>query len=400
MNDSKSRPDLPYELVPHERRARIESFFRILCIVVSGLSVLLLVFLLGAILWEGLPGISLTFLRNLSSSNPEKCGIFGALVGSAIVCGTCAAMTLPLGVAAAVFLEEYKPRLKAFRALHSALGILISNLAGVPSIVYGLLGLSAFVHVFGWFGSIKDPAIEIGASYYYQYESLQEGRMLLIPVDGLKSPKPELVDGMRAYTSSLNPIELNVIERGSSRPTDKSELRRTIYANAAASPTKRTSWYYFQLPFGYTVLAGAMTLMLVVLPVVIISSQEAIRAVPPSLREAALGLGCTRWQVVWNTTLPSALPGIMTGAILAMSRALGEAAPIVLVSGAGFLSMIPSGLMSPYTVMPLQIYHWADHHDAAFFDLAASGIIVLLAVLLVFNIAAVIVRQYAQKQLN
>ncbi|MCA9104444.1 MAG: phosphate ABC transporter permease PstA [Planctomycetales bacterium] len=400
MNDFNPTPFEEYELVSHARRARFEKWFRALCIMVSGLSVLLLVLLLGAIAFEGGPYLTSNFLTNLSSSNPEKCGIFGALIGSMLVCVTCAIFTMPIGVAAAIFLEEYKPRSKTLRFLHSSLELLISNLAGVPSVVYGLLGLSAFVHMFGVFGTIQKPSFEMGARYYYQYESLQEGRMLLVPVAGVDSERPELVDDMTVYTSGLNPIQLRLFDRGEKLPSEPEELRRSLYRNSPASPTKRTSWYFVQFPFGYTVIAGALTLMLVVLPVVIISSQESLRAVPPSLREGAFGLGCTRWQVVWNTTLPSALPGIMTGAILSMSRAIGEAAPIVLVSGVGFLSVVPSSLMSAYTVMPLQIYHWSDHHEPAFFDLAAAGIMVLLAVLFVFNLAAVLVRQFAQRQLH
>ncbi|MDP7378821.1 MAG: ABC transporter permease subunit, partial [Pirellulaceae bacterium] len=164
--------------------------------------------------------------------------------------------------------------------------------------------------------------------------------------------------------------------------------------------TKEKSWYYMQLPLGYSVLAGSLTLMLVVLPVVIISSQEALRAVPSSLRDGGLGMGCTPWQVVWNITLPSATPGIMTGSILAMSRAMGEAAPILLVSSALYVSNVPSSLMSRYTIMPLQIYQWADDHNRDFYSLAATGIIVLLVVLLIFNSIAVFVRQRSQKKIR
>lgn len=400
VNQSSTGQPLPYAIVPHRRRARIEAAFKGLCISISAFSVLLLFVLLAAIAYEGLPRLTPQFFMNSPESDPEKCGIWIPLVGSTLVCFVCALLTLPLGVGAAVFLEVYKPRIRWLRSLHSGLGILISNLAGVPSIVYGLLGLSAFVHVFGWFGTIDEPRVEVGADYYFQFESLQEDRFVLVPVSGSDAPSPELVDGMQAYTTSLKPFDLRVIEPGDSRPSEAAELRRSVESGESGSIIPKGKWYHFRLPFGETVIAGALTLMLVVLPMVIISSQEAIRAVPPSLREGALGLGCTQWQVVWNTTLPSALPGIMTGAILAMSRAIGEAAPIIMVSGALKISETPSGLMSPYTVMPLQIYYWADQPNPAFFELAATGILVLLSVLFVFNLAAVIVRQYAQRQLQ
>ncbi len=146
-------------------------------------------------------------------------------------------------------------------------------------------------------------------------------------------------------------------------------------------------------------MAGALTLMLVILPIVIISAQEALRAVPGSLREAALSLGATRWQVVRRVTLPAAMPGILTGAILAMSRAIGEAAPILMIAGIVFISNPPGNLMDDFTAMPLQVYNWAQRPQQDFHDLAASGIIVLLAVLLCFNTAAALVRQKLRRPL-
>ncbi|MBL8747325.1 MAG: ABC transporter permease subunit [Phycisphaerae bacterium] len=160
---------------------------------------------------------------------------------------------------------------------------------------------------------------------------------------------------------------------------------------------REDSFFYLRIPLGGSVLAGALTLMLVILPVVIISSQEALRAVPRSLREGAFAAGATRWQVVSRMVLPSAIPGIMTGVILAMSRAIGEAAPLLVVGGFLFITFTPVNVMSDFAAMPLQIYQWASRPQPEFYSVAASGIIVLLTVLLAFNAAAILIRQKFQK---
>ena len=180
-------------------------------------------------------------------------------------------------------------------------------------------------------------------------------------------------------------------------PSDSNLRAVTLRTDAEAGRISRKAWYYLQLPFGRGVLAGALTLMLVVLPIVIVSSQESLRAVPDSLREAALGLGATRWQVVWNVTLPASIPGIMTGSILATSRAIGEAAPILIIAGIVYIASAPGHLMDDYSVMPLQIYNWAQRPQKDFHGLAATGIIVLLVILLTFNAVAVFIRQRLQK---
>ena len=164
--------------------------------------------------------------------------------------------------------------------------------------------------------------------------------------------------------------------------------------------SREDSWWSVSLPFGSSVLAGGLTLMLVILPVVIISSQEALRAVPSSLRQGALALGSTRWQMVREMTLPAAIPGIMTGAILAMSRAIGEAAPLLVLGGFLLVFAVPENLMSDFTVLPLQIYNWAGRPQTSFHALAAGAIIVQLVVLLVFNGIAVFIRQKLQKNLS
>ena len=140
--------------------------------------------------------------------------------------------------------------------------------------------------------------------------------------------------------------------------------------------------------------------MLVILPVIIISTQEALRAVPATLRAGALGLGATPWQVVWNVTLPSAIPGIMTGAILAMSRAIGETAPILIIAGIVYIRSAPQHLMNDYTVMPLQIYNWIQRPQDEFHEIAAGGIVILLAILLTFNAVAILIRHRMQNKLR
>jgi phosphate transport system permease protein len=206
-------------------------------------------------------------------------------------------MAFPIGTAAAIYLEEYGPKNRLTRLLQ----LNISNLAGVPSIVYGLLGLGIFA---GWFG------------------------------------------------------------------------------------------------FGRTLITGAMTMALLILPIIIIASQEALRAVPPSLREAAYGLGATKWEVIWHHVLPSALPGILTGTILAVSRAIGETAPLMVAGASGFLLFRPDSLDSNYTVLPMQIYNWTARPQQEFRDLAAAGIIVLLVVLLVMNSLAIVIRQRFTRKLR
>ena len=198
----------------------------------------------------------------------------------------------------------------------------------------------------------------------------------------------------------------NVLANVVSDDADTSRSARgTVFASDAAEPLKgerieRRSWYYFQLPFGKGVFAGGLTLMLVILPVVIIASVEALRAVPNSLRQASLAMGATQWQTVRQVTLPASIPMIMTGSILAMSRAIGEAAPILVLGVALFITRTPENLMDQFTILPMQIYNWAGRPGDSFQQLAASGIIILLVVLLTFNAAAILIRHRLQKTLK
>ncbi len=259
------------------------------------------ILVLGALIWDitsaGARWLSLDLLTNTSSRRAENAGLRPALLGTLWVIGLTALFAFPVGIGAAVYLEEYAPDNRWTRLLKTN----ISNLAGVPSVVYGLLGLGVFVSLFA---------------------------------------------------------------------------------------------------FGRTIVSGALTMALLILPVIIIASQEAIRAVPPSLRQAAFALGATRWQVARDHVIPTAMPGILTGIILSISRAIGETAPLLVVGAAAYVTFNPTGFTSRYTVLPMQIYEWARRPQQEFQDLAAAAIIILLVLLLVLNAAAIYLRQRFSKRVN
>ena len=355
--------------------------------------------MLGAILAWGLPALDWNFVKSPPSASPEKAGIRPALFGSMWVCGVCALFALPIGVATAIFLEEYKPHTKALQMFHGFVQLNISNLAGVPSVVYGIVGLTAFGAMFGVFGTVNDPAFEIGANYFDQY--ISEGdRILLVPVDATNSPTATPVAGMIATNAAKDRIEVNVIGPKDRLPKNKTLRGVTLRSDAEPGRISRKFWYYFRLPLDRGVLTGGLTLMLVILPIIIIASQESIRAVPDSLREGSLGMGATRWQTVRNVVLPSSIPGIMTGSILAISRAIGEAAPVLIICGIVYIRQNPGNLLDDFAVMPLQIFNWARQPGDEFKMVAAKGIIVLLFVLLSFNAVAVLLRNRSQKTLS
>jgi len=270
--------------------------FQALGIIVTLAALLALATLIYDVAHDGLGRISWQFLTSYPSRRPESAGILGPLVGSLFVIGLTAAIAVPAGVAAAIYLEEYARRTFVSRVIE----INIANLAGVPSIIYGLLGLGLFVRAMG---------------------------------------------------------------------------------------------------MGRSVLAGAATLALLVLPMVIISTREALRAVPPSLREGSYALGATRWQTMWHQVLPAALPGILTGLILALSRAMGETAPLITIGALTYVGFVPDGIWSPFTVLPIQIFNWVSRPQAAFAVNAAAGILVLLVLLLALNAVAIILRDRYQKRL-
>ena len=260
------------------------------CIALGMLAVLLIY-----LLQQGVTGIDWSFLTSFASRHPDKAGIKAAMLGSIYVVLVAGVVSFTLGVATALFLEEYATRSKFAKIAE----INIANLAGVPSIVYGILGLQIFVH---------------------------------------------------------------------------------------------------SMHLGSSVLAGGFTLALLVLPIVIVAASEAVRAVPPSLREGSYALGATRWQVIWHMVIPQAFPGILTGVILAVSRAIGETAPLIAMGALAFVPFTPDSPLSRFTVLPIQIFNWTSRPQEGFRETAAAGIIVLLVILLVMNAGAVILRNRFQNK--
>ena len=389
------------------RRVRIDRGFYLMCMAITMIAVIALLVLLGSILINGIPGLSWSFVTNFTSRDPGKAGILAPLAGSIWISAICAIVALPVGVATALYLEEFAAR----NRFTNLLRLNISNLAGVPSIVYGILGLTLFVRMFGLAGTTQDPAVEIGGETYAMYYDVT-GEPLRVPVES-RSVTPTLENGTIAYmqrildgpdgelifTDEWEPIPLTIVADGQDAPM-VSGVIPAVDAGLPVDYEVDKPWYYVQFPFGQTVLAGGLTLMLVVLPIVIISSQEAIRSVPGSLRAGSFAMGATRLQTVSRVTLPASIPMIMTGAILAMSRAIGEAAPILVLGVALFITDVPQTLMDPFTVLPMQIYNWSARFQPEFRALAASGIIVLLFVLLAFNAIAITIRQKFSRPLQ
>jgi phosphate transport system permease protein len=267
---------------------------------VAGLLMMLLALAaLAALLYDiahdGLGRLSWQFITSYPSRNAEDAGILAALVGSIYVVGLTAAIAVPLGVGAAIHLEEYGARGR----LSGLIEVNIANLAGVPSIIYGLLGLGLFVRLM--------------------------------------------------------------------------QMERSV-------------------------LAGGCTLALLALPVIIMSTREALRAVPKSLREASYALGATKWQTIRYQVLPAAFPGILTGLILALSRAIGETAPLITIGALTYVPFLPSDIWSPFTVLPIQIFNWVSRPQAAFAENAAAGIVVLLGLLLAMNAVAIVLRDRFQRR--
>lgn len=385
------------------RRTAVNQAFMWSCIAVASTSVLILGVLLTSILVEGVPALSWKFLTDAPSTHAAISGIGPVIIGSIWVCVGCALFAVPFGVGTAIFLEEFQPRLAIFRRFHDFVQLNITNLAGVPSIVYGILGLTAFANMFGLFGKPEEPRFEIGARHFYQY--VTEGLEVVLVPATQRSDVPTLIEGMQAQTHDGRPVALEIVPVDGTLSDNPEVLKRTLWQDAEGGLTSQKAWYYMRLPFGRSVLAASLTLMLVVLPVIIIATQEALRSVPATLREGSLGLGSTRWQMVWNVTLPAAIPGIMTGTILSISRAIGEAAPVLMLAGIVYITRSPRHLVDDFAVLPIQIYYWAglpvsQSDQVTFQNLAAAGIIVLLVVLLSFNSLAIIIRQFTQKQLS
>lgn len=273
----------------------LERVFEWACRLAVIIPLAVLAILLIDVAEDGLARLDLDFLLSFQSRKAALAGIWPALVGSLYLIGMTAVLAVPLGVGAALYLEEY--------GRHSRLAgffeIAIANLAGVPSVIYGLLGLGLFVRACG---------------------------------------------------------------------------------------------------LGVSVLAGACTLAILVLPIVIMSAREALRAVPDSVREAALGLGATRWLVTRRVVLPMALPGILTGAILAISRAIGETAPLIVIGAVVYVSFVPDALSSEFTALPIQIFRWVSMPQEEFLVNAAAGIVVLMVTLLTLNSVAIWLRHRHQSR--
>ena len=280
-------------------RYGLDRAFSVLVTVAALVGLVFLVVLLVDVIRDGSPMLSLGFLTSFPSQIfPENGGVYPALIGSVWLLGLTALISVPLGLGAAVYLEEYAEDTRTNRIIE----INISNLAGVPSVIYGLLGLGLFVQ-------------------------------LLAPVTG-----------------------------------------------------------------GVSVLTGALTLSLLILPVIIVATREALRAIPASIREGGFALGATRWEVIRSHLLPMALPGALTGVILALSRAVGEAAPILVVGVSLYQTYVTRTPFEGYMALPTQIYDWISRPQQIFQDSAAAGIVVIMAVLLVANSFAIVLRNRYQKR--
>jgi phosphate transport system permease protein len=272
------------------RSYRSERLFKFLGFAAVGVSLAFLVFLLGTMIWKGVGGLTLDFLRNSDSTDPMTAGVLGALKGSFLTILVTMALAFPVGVLSAIYLEEFAPR----NRWTDLIEVSINNLAAVPSIIFGLLGLAVF---------------------------------------------------------------LNTMNLPRSAP-----------------------------------LVGGLTLALMTMPVIVIAGRNAITSVPPSIREAALGVGASKMQVVFHHVLPLALPGILTGTIIGMARALGETAPLLMIGMRAFIAVPPSGITDPASVLPVQIFLWSDEVDRAFIEKTSAAIIVLLVFMLMMNALAIYLR--------
>jgi phosphate transport system permease protein len=276
-------------------RKRLDLLFQLASLMTLVVALAALAALVYDIFSDGASRLSWSFLTNIASRNAEDAGVYHALMGSIWVIALTGALALPIGVAAAIYLEEYGTRSRTARFIE----LNIANLAAVPSIIYGLLGLGLFVRLMG---------------------------------------------------------------------------------------------------MGQSVMAGASTLALLALPVVILSTREALRTVPGTIREGSYALGATKWQTIWNQVLPMALPGVLTGLILALSRAIGETAPLITIGALTYIPFAPDSVWSKFTVLPIQIFNWVSRPQAEFKTNAAAGILVLLALLLTMNAIAIVVRDRQQRQ--
>lgn len=275
----------------------IDSVFKYVGLACTLFGIVVLAIFLGDIIMEGIGRIDWDFLTNLPSRRAERAGILTAWTGTAWILGLTALIAIPLGICAGIYLQEYGTRNRVAHLIE----LNIANLAGVPSIIYGLLGLQIFVRL---------------------------------------------------------------------------------------------------LNFGGSLLAGAFTLALLILPIIIVATREALKAVPNSLREASYGMGATKWQTIWYQILPAASGGILTGIILALSRAVGETAPLIVIGALAYVPFVADNPLDEFTVLPIQIFNWVSRPQEAFLVNAAAAIIILLAITFVMNGLAVYLRNRWQKKIS
>lgn len=272
-----------------------EFLFKNVCLLAVLFPLFILLALISNVVMDGVSRLDWNFIVSFPSRKWQIAGIYPALIGSLWLIGLSALIALPMGIGAAIYLEEYG---KNDRVAH-LIEVNVANLAGVPSVIYGLLGLEIFVRILNW---------------------------------------------------------------------------------------------------GHSVLSGAATMALLILPIVITASREALRTVPHHYRESCYALGATKWQTIRQVILPTAMPGILTGAILSISRALGETAPLIVVGAATYMAYAPDGLDSDFTTLPIQIFSWVSRPQKGFSMNAAAGILVLLIVLMILNGVAIALRNRYQKR--
>jgi len=368
------------------------------------------------------------FLTTPMSSAPALAGVRTALIGSIGLMMVVVTVALPIGVGAAIYLEEYAQQGLVNRLIETN----VRNLAGVPSIIYGMLGLAIFVRALApltsgliFHANFDAPTVETvieriapafdGAVSFDEgalrsdSEQLDAQTLARIVEAFLRFGTPSLtmhgnssvLDMSNALADALE-IAVDVTATRANEDHDveargayfrfdvaqNARISDEAYDNLMASLVRVNSFS----PNGRTLLSAGLTLALLILPIIIINAQEAIRAVPYTIREASYGLGATRWQTVWKQVLPAALPGIMTGTILSVSRAVGETAPLIVVGAATFLVTDPTSPFSQFTALPIQIYQWTARPQGQFADIAAAAIIVLLALMLALNAAAIFLR--------
>ena len=274
-----------------------DKLFKYFAIAATSLGLMVLVLLLYSVLANGLERLDWNFITSLPSSRASKAGIYTAWVGTLWIMLMTAIIAFPIGVGAGLYLEEYGTKSR----ISNLIEINISNLAGVPSIIYGLLGLEVFARFMNLGGSI---------------------------------------------------------------------------------------------------LTGSLTLALLILPIIIVSTREAIKTVPYTIREASFALGASKWQTIWNQVLPAASPGIITGVILAISRAIGETAPLIVIGALTYVPFVPESPMDEFSVLPIQIFNWVSRPQKAFAENAAAAIIILLSITFIMNAIAVYLRYKFQKKLK